>query len=218
MERYMVAKINEIAIAKRRGFDVSEISSYFNEEMTLDTFRILTQYDHKNPEGYKDNLNTRYVKPGSNESLLVFYLQTGDNASVSQNIIKSFIEYFNDILLKNPDVDTTAILISPVELTHASRKPLQSKIGEKITFFLIDELGYDPFDHIFTPNQFIMSEKDASEYLQAFNIQNKFTLPLMRIDDPIARRLNAKRGDLIFCERYRQRAFIKVQPFIRVVN
>lgn len=221
MDQYLTAKINEIKIAKKRGFDTTQAEQIFNDNTSLSKFMSLIglqgDFD-ENDLSFKSGMSSQYLKPDTNQILLVFYLDTINSASVSQSIIKEFFDYFNNLIISNPNSDFEAILVSDVPLTHASKKSFDNKPGEKVTFVLTEDMGYDPFEHNFTPDQYVMSEDAATDYLNAFKIINRFTLPLMQANDPIAIRLNAKRGDLIYCKRYRPRAFVKNQPFVRVVN
>lgn len=218
MDQYLTAKINEIKIAQQRGFDTSQAEKIYNENTSLSKFMNLVSVQEDDNVSFKSNLNSSYTKPGTNQILLVLYLDTKNSASVSHPLIKEFFDYFNNLIITNPSIDYQVILVSDVVLTHTSKKSFDNKPGDKVTFMLIEDMGYDPFEHNFTPKQYIMSEEATLNYLQSFKIENRFTLALIQPNDPIVIRLNAKRGDLIFCDRYRARAFVKKHPFVRVVN
>jgi len=55
----------------------------------------------------------------------------------------------------------------------------------------------DPnFSHIFLPKHTIASEEEVDEVLKKYSI-TKENLPILKSDDPSAKALNAKAGDII---------------------
>jgi DNA-directed RNA polymerase subunit H len=51
-------------------------------------------------------------------------------------------------------------------------------------------------DHILVPKHEIMTEEEAEELLKALNI-NREQLPKIKADDPIAKEIGAKVGDIV---------------------
>ncbi len=51
-------------------------------------------------------------------------------------------------------------------------------------------------DHILVPKHEVLSEEEAKELIEALGI-NKEDLPKIKADDPIAKEIGAKKGDIV---------------------
>jgi len=58
------------------------------------------------------------------------------------------------------------------------------------------EIPYDIFEHQFVPKHELLSKKDADELMREFHIR-PHQLPYIRLNDPAAKALGAKAGDII---------------------
>lgn len=72
-------------------------------------------------------------------------------------------------------------------------------MGKKVSKSKVSNATKKPADitkHVLVPKHRILSDKEAKNVLEKYNISTH-QLPLMRIKDPMAQAINAKAGDIV---------------------
>lgn len=100
--------------------------------------------------------------------------------------------------LETPEADIDVVLLvvfnKPTTAAHKS-------IGElkrDIQIFTLGELQYNVTEHILVPHHFaIRAEADIREILRRYQLPDRFKMPLIPSNDPVARYLALKPGQLV---------------------
>lgn len=80
-------------------------------------------------------------------------------------------------------------------------KELQAQ-GGMLQVFFTKELMYNPMKHELVPKHEKLSEVDAKAMMEQYLVKSKAQLPIISRNDPIARRLGLRHGDIVRITRY----------------
>jgi DNA-directed RNA polymerase subunit H (RpoH/RPB5) len=80
-------------------------------------------------------------------------------------------------------------------------KELQA-MGGMLQVFYMKELMYNPLKHVLVPRHEKLTETEAKEMMEQYLIKHKAQLPIISRNDPIARRLGLRTGDIVRITRY----------------
>lgn len=80
-------------------------------------------------------------------------------------------------------------------------KDLQA-MGGMLQVFFMKELMYNPMKHELVPKHEKLSDADAKVMMEQYLIKSKAQLPIISRNDPIARRLGLRHGDIVKITRY----------------
>lgn len=123
-----------------------------------------------------------------------------DLASVDiTNFTNKYNDKINVIIVFNNDTISTPIL---VQLTKYD-KMLQKK-GGTLQYFHIKNLLFNPTKHQLVPRHMKLSNEEVTEMMDKYLIRGKIQLPFILHNDPIAKWLGLKQGDVIKIERYNE--------------
>ena len=123
-----------------------------------------------------------------------------DLASVDiANFTNKYNDKLNVIIVFNNDTISTPIL---VQLTKYD-KMLQKK-GGTLQYFHLKNLLFNPTKHQLVPRHIKLSNDEVTEMMDKYLIRGKIQLPFILHNDPIAKWLGLKQGDVIKIERYNE--------------
>lgn len=80
-------------------------------------------------------------------------------------------------------------------------KELQAQ-GGMLQIFYAKELMYNPMKHELVPLHEKLPEEDAKEVMEQYLVKHKAQMPIISRNDPIARRLGLRHGDIVRITRY----------------
>lgn len=80
-------------------------------------------------------------------------------------------------------------------------KELQA-LGGMLQVFFMKELMYNPMKHELVPKHERLSEAEAKSMMEQYLVKSKAQLPIISRNDPIARRLGLRHGDIVKITRY----------------
>jgi DNA-directed RNA polymerase I, II, and III subunit RPABC1 len=80
-------------------------------------------------------------------------------------------------------------------------KELQAQ-GGMLQVFFTKELMYNPMKHELVPKHEKLSEADTKAMMEQYLVKSKAQLPIISRNDPIARRLGLRHGDVVKITRY----------------
>jgi DNA-directed RNA polymerase subunit H (RpoH/RPB5) len=123
-----------------------------------------------------------------------------DLASVDiTNFTNKYNDKLNIIIVFNNDTISTPILVQ----LNKYDKMLQKK-GGTLQYFHIKNLLFNPTKHQLVPRHVKLSNEEVTEMMDKYLIRGKIQLPYILHNDPIAKWLGLKQGDVIKIERYNE--------------
>jgi DNA-directed RNA polymerase I, II, and III subunit RPABC1 len=137
-------------------------------------------------EKYKDSHN--FILD-VNDTMQVLYLLKGSklkSKDVLEIIDKSKKEYILIVSEEKPNITFYKTVVN----SNATSET-------KVQVFHIRELMFNPFRHELVPKHEILSIEDANQVVKSLNLKSITQLPLIFQDDPIARYLFVKCGQVI---------------------
>jgi len=119
-----------------------------------------------------------------------------DELKAEQEDLTNFILKYNNkkniILIFNNDIISAPIL---QQITKYD-KMLQKKDG-MLQYFYAKQLLFNPTKHVYVPKHEKVSEKDVENLLSQYSLSNKLKLPWIYHNDPQAKWLGLKQGDIV---------------------
>lgn len=127
---------------------------------------------------------------------------TGDNKDCYLLIMKhqkitkkDFLNKIDTIIESDKTNDFLLIVLTFDKHLHSFVKLIKQKYAKDIQIFLMNELQMNVLKHELQPSFSLISDDEKIEILNKYDI-NSEQLPLMKIDDPVAKYFNAKEGDV----------------------
>lgn len=212
----LTIKRNEIKLAGRRGYKISEAKEFFGK-MTSKEYDDMIGYNDPAID-YHKNMNSRYSKDiDPNDQLIFIYLSYVPPQSVPIQAIKDILFNLNRMIKENPNIKYSIIIVSEASLASGSINLISNFSDAKVQAMYTNELGFDLMKHRFVPEQRIATEERAKEILTNFKVDNRYTLPLQLSDDPVTTHLGGERGNLVITMRKIPFAITRFQPFVRTI-
>jgi len=130
-----------------------------------------------------------------------------DDLKANDNSIEEFIKKYgnmkNMILIFNNDVISVPIMS---QLNKYDK--MFQKLGGQLQFFYTKQLMYNPTKHEYVPEHIKLSEEEASDVMKNNMIRSKLYMPIILHNDPIAKWLGLKQGDIVKIIRYNENSGI----------
>lgn len=127
---------------------------------------------------------------------------TGDNKDCYLLIMKQhkitkkdFLNKIDSIIETDKMNDFLLIVLTFDKHLNSFVKLIKQKYSKDIQIFLMNELQMNVLKHELQPSFYLISDDEKIELLSKYDI-NSEQLPLMKIDDPVAKYFNAKPGDI----------------------
>jgi DNA-directed RNA polymerase subunit H (RpoH/RPB5) len=115
------------------------------------------------------------------------------------NFITKYGNKKNVILIFNNDT------VSQPVITQLNKydKLFQKNDGQ-LQYFHAQQIMFNPTKHEYVPKHIKLSEKEASEFMNEYMIKSKLYMPVILHNDPIAKWLGLKQGDIVKIVRYNE--------------
>lgn len=82
-------------------------------------------------------------------------------------------------------------------------KMFQKNDGQ-LQYFHAKQIMFNPTKHEYVPKHIKLSEKEANEFMNEYMIKSKLYMPVILHNDPIAKWLGLKQGDIVKIIRYNE--------------
>jgi len=118
-----------------------------------------------------------------------------------------FIEKYNNtkniiIILNNDNISV------PV-LSHINKyDKIIQKLGGMLQYFQLKNLMFNPTKHELVPKHTKLSNTEVTEIMTKYMIKSKLSMPIILHNDPIAKWLGLKQGDIVKIDRYNENSGI----------
>jgi len=122
-----------------------------------------------------------------------------DNDGSIEEYIKKHGNMKNIILIFNNDVISVPIMS---QLNRYDK--MFQKIGGQLQFFYTKQLMYNPTKHEYVPEHIKLSEEETVSIMKSNMIRSKLYMPIILHNDPIAKWLGLKQGDVVKIIRYNE--------------
>jgi DNA-directed RNA polymerase subunit H (RpoH/RPB5) len=115
------------------------------------------------------------------------------------NFITKYGNKKNVILIFNNDT------VSQPVITQLNKydKLFQKNDGQ-LQYFHAQQIMFNPTKHEYVPKHIKLSEKEASDFMNEYMIKSKLYMPVILHNDPIAKWLGLKQGDIVKIIRYNE--------------
>ena len=115
------------------------------------------------------------------------------------NFITKYGNKKNVILIFNNDT------VSQPVITQLNKydKLFQKNDGQ-LQYFHAQQIMFNPTKHEYVPKHIKLSEKEASDFMNEYMIKSKLYMPVILHNDPIAKWLGLKQGDIVKIVRYNE--------------
>ena len=209
--QYFKAKKVTIEMARDRGYEISELEKRF---LTMEFEQFWLYYLEKSGKGTFDyaffdrehrteiretvrtkDPNTETVTETEKITVKVLVFKFAPKSLGKTFGIESAKEFLAEMKDTPGDI-RTGILIIGQQLSNKAKAALEDKLPFKIQIFQLNLLQYNPTKHMFAPKYRIMTNREQREFLKANGIKIK-ELPLMSIEDPIARYFGLENGRIV---------------------
>ena len=121
-----------------------------------------------------------------------------DDANMG-NFIKKHKGKQNIILIFNND--TVSL---PLVTQLAKYDKIFQKNGGMLQYFQIKQLMFNPTKHEYVPQHIKLAEKDVADFMKKYMIRSKLDMSRIYPNDPIAKWLGLKYGDIVKIIRYNE--------------
>jgi DNA-directed RNA polymerase subunit H (RpoH/RPB5) len=122
-----------------------------------------------------------------------------DNDGSIEEYIKKHGNMKNIILIFNNDVISVPIMS---QLNRYDK--MFQKIGGQLQFFYTKQLMYNPTKHEYVPEHIKLTEEETACIMKSNMIRSKLYMPIILHNDPIAKWLGLKQGDVVKIIRYNE--------------
>jgi DNA-directed RNA polymerase subunit H (RpoH/RPB5) len=115
------------------------------------------------------------------------------------NFITKYGNKKNVILIFNNDT------VSQPVITQLNKydKLFQKNDGQ-LQYFHAQQIMFNPTKHEYVPKHIKLSEKEAADFMNEYMIKSKLYMPVILHNDPIAKWLGLKQGDIVKIVRYNE--------------
>lgn len=126
-----------------------------------------------------------------------------DELKIYEGDIDNFITKYgnkkNVILIFNNDT------ISQPVITQLNKyDKMFQKNGGQLQYFHAQQIMFNPTKHEYVPKHIKLSEKEVTEFMNEYMIKSKLYMPFILHNDPIAKWLGLKQGDIVKIIRYNE--------------
>jgi len=168
-------------------YEYRGLTTPYLENISVDEINTLLEISHNN------SLNIIEIKI-NDDTKLIYIL-----AKYSQKMIKNFLtnNYCRNIIVITSDnVSSTKTIIKDI-IGHNSEADVDD---EKVEYqlFKLRELQYNISKHIMCPKHELINDSETiNKIIKILHIENKSKLPRILMNDPMAKFINMKSGNLV---------------------
>lgn len=164
-----------------RGFKVPE----HIKKLQFENFKIL--YETK-------NINILFEDNGKH---VYIYYHIDDTKNLGKNDLKTLIRNIHE---ETKDLETRIILVLNGKPNASVKKELQNDIYKYTENFQRKHLVFNVSKHILVPKHVLLTKEEKKDVLERYNV-TEGQLPKIKLDDPMAKYLGLKLGDVCKIER-----------------
>jgi len=130
-----------------------------------------------------------------------------DECKLYEENFNKFIEKYNNkkniiIILNN---DTISV---PVLSQINKYDKIIQKLGGMLQYFQLKQLMFNPTKHELVPKHTKLNTTEIAEIMSKYMIKSKLSMPIILHNDPIAKWLGLKQGDIVMIDRYNENSGI----------
>lgn len=163
-----------------------------------DTLNIVSKDDFKKLF-YSKNIDF-LVETSGKQTVYVKWLL---NQKIKPNFIKDTIDYVKDNQFGvDNEIGGKIIIISKAKPNTNVQKILKEKEYRGTELFWLNCMIFNITKHILVPKHEILKEEEVKRLLEDHYITNRYNLPIMLKNDPIARYFDLKTGDICRITRF----------------
>lgn len=130
-----------------------------------------------------------------------------DECKLYEENFNKFIEKYNNkkniiIILNN---DTISV---PVLSQINKYDKIIQKLGGMLQYFQLKQLMFNPTKHELVPKHTKLNTVEIAQIMSKYMIKSKLSMPIILHNDPIAKWLGLKQGDIVMIDRYNENSGI----------
>ncbi|KAF1816386.1 RPB5 subunit of DNA-directed RNA polymerase [Eremomyces bilateralis CBS 781.70] len=186
-------------LCRDRGYEVTDEEI----EISLDDFRA--QYG--DPLGFADRGRMRFHLKPSAEMLQLYMPPPKKDQQVEPQIGNVYVEFNNDENLGIKQMRQfahtitennfyTGILVHGVDMTPSARKLIPTVLPHIIELFKETDLLVNITKHELVPKHILLSREEKAKLLERYRLKES-QLPRMQVNDPVARYMGLRRGQVV---------------------
>ena len=130
-----------------------------------------------------------------------------DEIKLYEDNFSNFIQKYNNkkniIIIFNNDTISVPVLSQ----INKYDKIIQ-KLGGMLQYFQLKQLMFNPTKHELVPKHTKLNTAEVAEIMNKYMIKSKLTMPIILHNDPIAKWLGLKQGDIVLIDRYNENSGI----------
>jgi len=197
-------KHQSLILLRERGYVIpSEEADLLNENALTKFKEYLLKRQNEPPANLAQFIMGR-VRPSmsniyyKNQKSCLVYFSENSGKKISKAEVRIFCQMITDFYVDE------AIIISAVDVSSEIQQFTCDNIskndskthGQFIQYFKDDELLYNPMEHVMVPHHRILTDEEV-KYMKEVDKVNPRKLPQISSLDPIAKRLGARKDDII---------------------
>lgn len=197
-EQILTIKRNQVKMIRDRGYRLNESEAAIIPMVTEEFIKYMRE-SVSTKGTYQRVLSQTYEKllpnvDGVRDKTLVYYAFRNAEKGEQQISVDSVREFA--VITKNDNYATVVLIVNGV-MSSAARQLLNNQLADvNVQIFNEKEFMYNPTEHELTPKQVIMSKEEAAVVLRSLSVTAD-QLPIMSLDDPIAKYYDARIMDII---------------------
>lgn len=189
---------------------MTQINSLFNQTLTIDQFQqVMKKFksdeltgEDKSKKGDSDTKSfTDWIN--TSQKAYVHYI-IGNKSSTHQlsSYIKDLDTNFEENGIDRSKVEVIVIVKDkPTSSLISLNHELSKKYHVFLQIFWIGSLFFNILDHIYVPNHIIIGDEETSWIKKKYRLESKFQLPIISKDDPVAKFIGMRSGQICRIER-----------------
>lgn len=188
---------------------MTQINSLFNQTLTIDQFQlVMKKFKSEELTGVEKSKSDSDKKSftdwiNSSQKAYVHYI-IGNKSNTHQlnSYIKDLDANFEENGIDRSKVEVIVIVkdkptSSLINLNHE----LSKKYHVFLQIFWIGSLFFNILEHIYVPNHIIIGDDETSWIKKKYRLESKFQLPIISKDDPVAKFIGMRSGQICRIER-----------------
>lgn len=184
-----------LEMLESRGYNIDNYRNYTQEQINIQFEQQTNKYLITSEVGPLDIL----VENNKKEKIFVKY-RLDNKFKKSKSLDQQIDGVYSDIL---KETDTLVIILVSRVLSNNKDsnvyqyvQTIHNKKNYYIQFFGLENFTFNPTKHAIVPKHIIINDKEEKELLKQYNIADKKFLPLILREDPIAKYIGIKPGQI----------------------
>lgn len=178
LDNLIKVKRTQLQIMHDRGFDIHQEESMLREDVSIVEFMKFYDLEIMKKYKYDSLLSNVYTNPEDDKTYYIKYIIVRNKSMLP---LQNIDDFSREIRAKNCN---GGMIISNVLGSHTSNKRLVNlsiEMNHKIQHYLIDELMYNPTQHVLVPPHYVLKIDEKKKFYRANENVKAADMPLMRI-------------------------------------